>query len=102
MFSSATASDSSIMPRLRQIPYSMHGQNGSSVPIGPWSPLRAENQKSKKNVGSNNPQYGTMWITNGEQNKKITKDVDPIPEGWYKGRKSIQPVAQRESVGSGT
>ena len=59
-------------------------------------------KKSKKNVGSNNPQYGTMWITNGEQNKKITKDVDPIPEGWYKGRKSIQPVAQRESVGSGT
>jgi hypothetical protein len=29
--------------------------------------------------------YGTMWITNGVENKKISKDSD-IPEGWYKGR----------------
>ena len=34
-----------------------------------------------------NSQYGTMWITNGQENKKIKKDVDVIPEGWYKGRK---------------
>ena len=32
-----------------------------------------------------NSQYGTMWITNGAENKKISKDSD-IPEGWYKGR----------------
>ena len=36
--------------------------------------------------GSTNSQYGTMWITNGEKNKKIQKDVDLIPKGWYKGR----------------
>lgn len=35
--------------------------------------------------GSKNSQYGTMWITNGLENKKI-KRVDNIPEGWYKGR----------------
>jgi hypothetical protein len=33
-----------------------------------------------------NSQFGTMWITNGIENKKIKKDC-LIPEGWYKGRK---------------
>jgi dissimilatory sulfite reductase (desulfoviridin) alpha/beta subunit len=40
-----------------------------------------------KQKGSENSQYGTMWITNGTENKKIKKEVDIIPEGWYKGRK---------------
>jgi len=40
-----------------------------------------------KNIGSFNSQFGTMWITNGQENKKIKKDVNIIPEGWYKGRK---------------
>lgn len=30
-------------------------------------------------------QYGTMWITNGFDNKKIKKD-EVIPTVWYKGR----------------
>ena len=38
-------------------------------------------------LGNKNSQFGTMWITNGSENKKIKKDVDIIPEGWYKGRK---------------
>lgn len=42
--------------------------------------------RKPKNQGSKNPQFGTMWITNGTENKKIKK-VDEIPEGWYKGRK---------------
>jgi group I intron endonuclease len=42
--------------------------------------------RKSKNKGSENPQFGTMWITNGQENKKIKKDVDFIPEGWYKGR----------------
>ena len=37
--------------------------------------------------GEKSSQFGTMWITNGTENKKIKKDVDSIPEGWYKGRK---------------
>jgi hypothetical protein len=45
----------------------------------------SESAKNKHN-GNNNSQYGTMWITNGTENKKIKKD-EPIPEGWNKGRK---------------
>jgi len=36
--------------------------------------------------GSKNSQFGTMWITNGNANKKI-KNTGLIPEGWNKGRK---------------
>ena len=32
-----------------------------------------------------NSQYGTMWITNGVENKKMKKD-DVILYGWHKGR----------------
>jgi hypothetical protein len=39
----------------------------------------------QKGVG--NSQFGSMWITDGINSKKIKKDVDHLPEGWYKGRK---------------
>jgi hypothetical protein len=39
-----------------------------------------------KHSGNLNSQFGTHWITNGSENKKI-KNNDPIPEGWYRGRK---------------
>lgn len=42
--------------------------------------------RKPKNQGSKNSQFGTMWITNGQESKKIKKEVDIIPEGWYKGR----------------
>lgn len=32
-----------------------------------------------------NSQFGSMWITNGDENKKIKKE-SIIPDGWYKGR----------------
>lgn len=35
--------------------------------------------------GKDNPAYGTMWITNGLDNKKIKRDT-VIPMGWKKGR----------------
>lgn len=35
--------------------------------------------------GENNTQFGTCWITNGKENKKIKKEQD-IPLGWKKGR----------------
>lgn len=35
--------------------------------------------------GSGNSQYGTMWINNGIESRKI-KSIDIIPDGWYKGR----------------
>jgi hypothetical protein len=40
----------------------------------------------KQIVGDKTSQFGTMWITNGTENRKIKKDLDSIPEGWYKGR----------------
>jgi hypothetical protein len=35
--------------------------------------------------GHRNSQYGTCWITNGIENKKIKK-TDHIPDGYIKGR----------------
>jgi len=43
---------------------------------------------SANQIGNKNSQFGTMWITNGKENKKIKKDLGVIPEGWYKGRAS--------------
>lgn len=43
-------------------------------------------KNSKYQSGSGNSQYGSIWITNGVENKKIKRGVDTIPEGWYKGR----------------
>lgn len=47
---------------------------------------RKYHKSCKERIGIKNGSYGTMWITNGIENKKIKKDVDTIPEGWYKGR----------------
>jgi hypothetical protein len=41
---------------------------------------------SSKQKGFNNSQYGTCWITNEIESKKINKG-DTIPEGWRLGRK---------------
>lgn len=40
---------------------------------------------NKKMTGSKNSNFGTIWITDGTNNKKIKK-FDIIPDGWYKGR----------------
>ena len=42
-------------------------------------------EANSKLVGEKNSQFGTMWITDGQTNKKIKK-IDIIPEGWYNGR----------------
>lgn len=39
-------------------------------------------------VGERNSQFGTMWITNEKENKKI-KCNSIIPTGWRKGRKMV-------------
>lgn len=48
---------------------------------------RIEKEKflHKSYIGSKNSQFGTMWITNGEVNKKVNKN-DEIPNGYRKGR----------------
>lgn len=48
--------------------------------------LRRRHQElCQKNIGEKNSQFGSIWITNGKENKKIKKN-SVIPEGWYKGR----------------
>lgn len=42
--------------------------------------------KAKERTGDKNSQFGTCWITNGVESKKIRKG-DSIPEGWRLGRK---------------
>ena len=58
-----------------------------------WSGKKhSEESKNKMSLSASkrrpeqNSQFGTMWITNGEQNKKIKKEEN-IPLGWFKGRK---------------
>jgi len=41
--------------------------------------------KINHQVGTKNSQYGTIWVTNGIENKKIRKN-EVIPEGWRQGR----------------
>lgn len=54
------------------------------------SPVIAEKRKEKyKEIGhqqgNKNSQFGTKWITNGTEEKKIPTQ-DDIPSGWRKGR----------------
>ena len=50
---------------------------------------RAKKKETFKRIGhqqgEKNSQFGTMWITNGIESKKIQKD-EVIPEGWALGR----------------
>jgi hypothetical protein len=38
-----------------------------------------------KHNGEKNSQFGTIWITDGTNNKKIKLD-EPMPDNWYRGR----------------
>lgn len=43
-------------------------------------------KNSKHQMGANNSQFGTMWVTDGVISMKIKK-IDEIPLGFVKGRK---------------
>ena len=47
--------------------------------------MSKSHKANRNSQGSRNSQFGTMWITDGNQSKKVKKDT-PIPEGWNKGR----------------
>ena len=58
--------------------------------ISPWNTgLQLSEQdrknKSRAHKGEKNSQFGTMWITNGLENKKLNKEVS-MPDGWRPGR----------------
>jgi hypothetical protein len=80
-----------------------YNQNSSSISKslktyieinGSWWQGKSHTEETKKKIskansvsqlGPKNSQFGSMWITNGNENKKIKSD-DVIPEGWHKGR----------------
>lgn len=43
------------------------------------------NKFKRANTGKNNPMYGTFWINNGSENRKVRHESE-IPSGWTKGR----------------
>lgn len=47
---------------------------------------RKISEANSKMKGENNSQFGSFWITNGFENKKLKNEND-MPEGWYRGRK---------------
>lgn len=53
--------------------------------IGINSGVKQSQETIDKKIGEKNGSYGTVWITDGKENKKIKKE-DIIPEGWKKGR----------------
>jgi len=69
-------------------------QTGIRIPNPPdwtWKKHKEETKEKMRNhkgkqKGSKNSQYGTCWITNGTENKKIQKNNN-IPDGWKLGRK---------------
>ena len=49
--------------------------------------LKHEKKMSKTHKGKKNPMHGKMWICNDETHEsKLILKIDPIPEGWRKGR----------------
>lgn len=69
-----------------------NGRLGTKLTEETKQKLRKPKTQTSNYLGKTNSQFGTMWITNGQENKKIKKDVDIIPEGWYKGRITLLTV----------
>jgi len=50
-----------------------------------WLKGRYQLFMKENQSGPNNSQFGTIWISNGHENKKIKKD-QVVPIGWFTGR----------------
>jgi hypothetical protein len=65
------------------------GLKGNTIWLGKKHTEETKRKISEKlklrSKGENNSQFGTYWITNGVENKKIKKS-EPILNGWVKGR----------------
>jgi hypothetical protein len=90
------ASNSSQLPSARnKLSASMRTRIASGFSSNPPSfagKKHSEETKQKmkdshagKHVGEKNSQFGTVWITDGNINKKIRKDAT-IPDGFFKGK----------------
>jgi hypothetical protein len=47
--------------------------------------------KKGQGIGETNSQYGSQWINDGKQNKKI-KMMGIVPTGWKLGRINLKPL----------
>lgn len=48
-------------------------------------------EKAKLRIGSKNSQFGSYWITDGVNSKKIAAN-SPIPNDWYRGRRMNKDI----------
>jgi len=79
--------------KMREKAYNTRKKNGFNISAMQKAVLTEEVKLKRKNTfkeighqrGDKNSQSGTIWITDGKNNKKIKK-TDIIPEGWNTGR----------------
>jgi len=71
-----------------KISEALKGRAGNCAMLGKTHSDETKRKMSKSGSGNKNSQYGTMWITNGIESKKIAKDQE-IPEGYRRGRKFV-------------
>lgn len=62
-----------------------NGRLGTKLPQSTIEKLRKPKSKTDNYQGISNSQFGTMWITNEVENKKVSKD-SIVPYGWRRGR----------------
>jgi hypothetical protein len=62
-----------------------------------WLRRRFSTAQSDSQTGCGNSQYGTKWVTNGAEEKKILKSETP-EYGWKEGRKSLKIQRKEENL----
>ncbi len=67
-----------------------HTKNRSNNKSYGWLRRKQSKILKKARIGKGNGSYGTMWITNGVENRKVEKGSS-IPDGFWKGRKIKEP-----------
>lgn len=73
--------------------------SGAKLPKGMMGKSHSEetkNKMSEKASGKNNPNFGKMCITNGVNNRQISKD-EAIPVGWQKGLSTSEETKRKQS-----
>jgi len=76
-------------------------EEGKVIPLD-WTGLKHSEETKKKmsesskgmGKGKSNSQYGTCWITNGKEAKKVNKEEleEHLHNGWVTGRKLNMPL----------
>ena len=75
----------------KKISESLKGKSGTFTGKKHSEESLEKMRRHKRQSGKLNSQYGTCWISNGKENKKIKKeDIDIwIEKGYYKGRSLV-------------